>query len=563
MEKDNNLLKTDNTITNNKTFTETNSYYMKPHNFYDNHNYNMRNNIYGVREINNGPDKIIYLIDRVLYYLNVRENVNKVFNSDRLIQYILTIIKIWMKNNFPETNKIFFKDKTASFNLSYTHYTSGYYTSQNNDADYITYKSILNYTIDKKCSQISYLLNQSGEITYFDNNNDIPLNKYIYITTTTTTSNNSIIYNIEIYSYNIRLDKIHKFIEHCSTKYKNKLMKLNLIIPGMQNQKYYRYVGLNNTAQATYEDYKFQSNKTFDNIFFTNKNIFLKKINFFNDNKKAYSDLGIPYSLGIIFYGSPGTGKTSCIKALANYCNRHIIDINFAKIRQNKELRAIFYDPKINGLDVPQHKRMYVFEEFDCIIENLKERGSVPTSTNQSNYENTNQVPNLLTSNIQQLNNPMYQNIMSRTQMSNNNNNEQDNAITLDSLLNLLDGCIEHHGPIFIITTNHINKIDKALIRPGRFDIHLHLDNSTPEIIIEMINHFYEKKYRPVSKLEITDEQIEKINEFSQYKDKLVWSPAKITQICLMYIDSDNYVENVINYIEDNYYSEILLLNLE
>lgn len=552
--KDNNLIKIESP-------TISNNYYEK----------NQESRFYN-QQINtrdqSSPEKISNMIDYVLSILHIRENINKIFGLEKLIEYILISIKIWLKNNFPETNSIFFKEKTASLNLSYTQYLAGYYTSQNNDADYLTYKSILNYTIEKKCTQISYLLNQSGEITYFDNNTDIKINNYIYITTKTVTSNTTILYNIEIYSYNIKLDKIHKFIKYCVDKYKQKTITLNLIVPGAPTQKYYRYIGLNNTAQATYEDYKFQSNKTFDNIFFSNKNTFLKKINFFNDNRKAYSDLGIPYSLGIIFYGCPGTGKTSCIKALANYCNRHIVDINFGKIKQNKELRAIFYDPKINGLEVPQQRRMYVFEEFDCIIETLKERNiKYLTSNNISqtgiidnsqNYSQNNQSIN----NVQPVGNIGYASMMSRGPMQNGNSTEQDSPVSLDSLLNLLDGCIEHHGPIFIITTNHINKIDKALIRPGRFDIHLHLDNSTSEIIVDMIKHFYNKKYRPIISLSISDEQFDRINKISTFEDKYIWSPAKITQICLTYIDSTDYVDSIIKHMEDNYDKEKALIDI-
>ena len=68
--------------------------------------------------------------------------------------------------------------------------------------------------------------------------------------------------------------------------------------------------------------------------------------------------------------------------------------------------------------------------------------------------------------------------------------NMNDN-ITLDDILNLWDGIRENTGRIMIITTNHYDKLDPALIRPGRIDIALNLENASRVTIAEMYSHYY------------------------------------------------------------------------
>lgn len=67
----------------------------------------------------------------------------------------------------------------------------------------------------------------------------------------------------------------------------------------------------------------------------------------------------------------------------------------------------------------------------------------------------------------------------------------QQENITLDDILNLWDGIRENTGRIMIITTNHYEKLDPALIRPGRIDMALNLGNASRQIIADMYLHYY------------------------------------------------------------------------
>jgi hypothetical protein len=92
---------------------------------------------------------------------------------------------------------------------------------------------------------------------------------------------------------------------------------------------------------------------------------------------------------------------------------------------------------------------------------------------------------------------------------------DEKEVIDLSFLLNLLDGTLEANGRILIITTNFPERIDKALIRPGRIDLIVNFKKCSQSILQEMIQSFYENDYTlpPDPSLD--------------YK----WSPAEVNQI--------------------------------
>ena len=76
-------------------------------------------------------------------------------------------------------------------------------------------------------------------------------------------------------------------------------------------------------ASCYYSEFRFESGKTFTNIFYPEKEDILKRINFFMENNSWYRTQGLPYTMGFLLYGEPGCGKTSTIKAIANHTQRH------------------------------------------------------------------------------------------------------------------------------------------------------------------------------------------------------------------------------------------------
>ena len=69
-----------------------------------------------------------------------------------------------------------------------------------------------------------------------------------------------------------------------------------------------------------------------------------------------------------------------------------------------------------------------------------------------------------------------------------------DDELTLSFILNLIDGIRETPGRIIILTSNHYDQLDKALIRPGRIDITLEMKNASRNTINQIYENFYNDK---------------------------------------------------------------------
>jgi len=92
--------------------------------------------------------------------------------------------------------------------------------------------------------------------------------------------------------------------------------------------------------------------------------------------------------------------------------------------------------------------------------------------------------------------------------------------ITLDDILNLWDGIRETPGRILIISSNHYNKLDNALTRPGRIDITHELSNASHNTISEMYFHLFGSLIDPKC--------LSKVKEY-------FYSPAEIINIYVTY----------------------------
>lgn len=268
--------------------------------------------------------------------------------------------------------------------------------------------------------------------------------------------------------------------------------------------------------QVRWAEYEFQTTRSFQNMFFNRKEEIISKLDFFLQNSDWYYKKGIPHSLGIGLHGPPGTGKTSLIKCIAKYSDRHIVCLSLKTVKTRKQLFQAFYEAQYNRNNKPDSitfdKKIIVIEDIDCLGEIVYKRGTK------------------ISSNEKHIKDVLY--TIANTTVSCDDNKasiasiiKQDDLITLDDVLNLWDGLLETPGRILIISSNHYDKLDPALIRPGRIDITLELSHVSRETFSEIYTHLFGTKINASQLKRVPDKK---------------YTPAEIMNIYI----SSNYSEN-------------------
>ncbi|KAJ0965658.1 hypothetical protein J5N97_026796 [Dioscorea zingiberensis] len=177
----------------------------------------------------------------------------------------------------------------------------------------------------------------------------------------------------------------------------------------------------------------------------------------FTDGKAFYESTGRAWKRGYLLHGPPGTGKSSMIAAMANHLGYDVYDLELTEVNTNSDLRKLLMKTTA--------KSIIVIEDIDCSLE----------LTNRSSGEKKKAAAP---------GKPAGQNSPEEAAPV--------RTITLSGLLNFTDGLWSCCGSerIFVFTTNHVERLDPALLRSGRMDMHIFMSHcSFPALKILVKNY--------------------------------------------------------------------------
>lgn len=226
-----------------------------------------------------------------------------------------------------------------------------------------------------------------------------------------------------------------------------------------------------------------------------------------------YCARGVPYRRGYLLYGPPGCGKTSFITALAGELHLVICIINLS----SKELT----DESLLELlsEAPRHS-ILLLEDVDAAF-----RRDVPP---QEMPPEMHAPPNGQAPPPQM----MQRGIAARRQA-------EATGVTFSGVLNAIDGVAAQEGKVLFLTTNHPDRLDEALVRPGRVDVRIELGLASVETTRRLFLRFYKETPLDLLEGEEAGAALEELAvEFAkQLPDKQV-SPATIQGLLMDFRDS-------------------------
>ncbi|KAI3896995.1 hypothetical protein MKX03_015819 [Papaver bracteatum] len=178
----------------------------------------------------------------------------------------------------------------------------------------------------------------------------------------------------------------------------------------------------------------------------------IKDLIAFSKAKDYYKKIGKAWKRGYLLYGPPGTGKSTMIAAISEYMNYDIYDLELKSVKGgNRELRKLLLDTS--------DKSIIVIEDIDCNIALTNKRKTKKKTSSKKTED-----------------------------------------VTLSGLLNFIDGLWSSTGGerLIIFTTNHIEKLDPALIRRGRMDKHIELAYCTFDGFQILANNYLDMDEHPL-----------------------------------------------------------------
>jgi hypothetical protein len=316
-----------------------------------------------------------------------------------------------------------------------------------------------------------------------------------------------------------KTDVLDEFCQHCLVEY------INNLTSSTWTQQIYTNSG------GEWKSSPSNNTRKLDTIILKDglKDEIKSDLQLFLNSEDWYKERDIPYSRGYLFYGYPGTGKTSMIKGMSMYCKRHIHFLMLSEVRSDGELIELL--KKINYKET-----VLVIEDIDAMVDIVKDRENDNNSISSSGSGSNSDVDDSSSdsSSFKKIGDNII--IMTGNQKQNSEQLQiqpQKSSLTLSGLLNAIDGVFTCHGRILIMTTNHPEVLDSALIRPGRVDSKYLFSNCNKEQIRGLYEMFFNSS--------ANEEQLKNIRNDE-------YSPAHITSVFLRY---RNNHEEALEHLDD------------
>ncbi|XP_078168665.1 AAA-ATPase At3g50940-like [Carex rostrata] len=209
----------------------------------------------------------------------------------------------------------------------------------------------------------------------------------------------------------------------------------------------------------------------------------------FVKRKDYYKRIGKAWKRGYLLYGPPGTGKSSLVAAIANCLKFDVYDLELTEVRWNSSLRRLLI-----GMS---NRSILVIEDIDCTVD-LQQRDENPYAGGD------------------------------------------DEKITLSGLLNFVDGLWSTSGEerIIVFTTNYKERLDPALTRPGRMDMHIHMGYCSPCGFRVLVRNYHS----------IDDHAL--FPEIEELLKKVEVTPAEVAEVLMKSDITETALEQLIEFLK-------------
>ncbi|KAG8880586.1 hypothetical protein FRB97_000681 [Tulasnella sp. 331] len=206
----------------------------------------------------------------------------------------------------------------------------------------------------------------------------------------------------------------------------------------------------------------------------------------FMSNKEWYAAAGIPWRRGVLLWGPPGTGKSTTVHAVAGELQLEIycVPISNSSLDDSSLQRLVSNTPP---------NCILLLEDIDCAFASREDEEDEEDALNGKPFD-----PYRL--------------------------GQAKSSVTLSGLLNLLDSVSSEEGRIVFATTNHVDRLDPALLRPGRMDLRVEYKNATQGQASDLFSRFYSQELM-VKSVEAANTVSQKLEEAAAASSGKVVAP--------------------------------------